>query len=79
MEKLFSECMFAQYRFKYLSTSPTILTPLRLTTTTTTMSATLNEDMSSQEEGDSPKSLESYAALVKQLVPIDNMILHDFH
>lgn len=43
------------------------------------MSATLNEDMSNQEEDDPLKTLESYAALVKQLVLIINIVLRDVH
>jgi hypothetical protein len=43
------------------------------------MSATLNEDMSNQEEEDQLKTLESYAALVKQLVLIINIVLRDVH
>jgi hypothetical protein len=43
-----------------------------------TISATPNANMTNQEEEEPPKTLESYAALVKQLVPTINMILRDF-
>jgi hypothetical protein len=43
------------------------------------MSATLYENMSDQDDEDQPKTIESYAALVKQLVPNINMVLRDLH
>jgi hypothetical protein len=62
--------------------SPTILPFLRLTAITvtisiTTMSTNSDENMANQEEEEPPETLESYAALVKQLVRVVNMILYD--
>jgi hypothetical protein len=45
----------------------------------TTMSAAPNANMTNQEEEELPKTLESYAALVKQLVPITNMVPRNLH
>jgi hypothetical protein len=43
------------------------------------MSATLNENTSNQKEEEPPKTIESYAALVKPLVPAINMDLRGLH
>jgi hypothetical protein len=45
----------------------------------TTMSAAPNANMTNQEEEEVPKTLESYAALVKQLVPIINTVPRNLH
>jgi hypothetical protein len=60
--------------------SPTILPFLHLTAITVTVSITTistisDENMTNQEEEEPPRTLESYAALVKQLVRVVNMIL----
>jgi hypothetical protein len=43
------------------------------------MSSLLDVDVINQEEEELPTTLESYAALVKQLVSVINMVLRDFH
>jgi hypothetical protein len=51
------------------------LTSLPFNLITTTMSAIHEENMTNEDDEQPPRTLESYSALVKQLVPIINTVL----
>jgi hypothetical protein len=73
--KFFYRFVRSSFPFHHCTTTIAVNT----CTITATMSATLYENMSDQDDEDQPKTIESYAALVKQLVPDINMVLRDLH